>query len=176
MIERRAQRKGEQRRALYCCDCLDYRYLLEIAWLPERGFMQWLMLNPSKATELEDDPTIRRCKQFAADWGFGGIWITNIAAWRATDPRNLISQSDPIGAGNTPEFLSSLGAGLVVAGWGNWGARAHLQRQVEEIRTTMGGRLHALGLTQEWQPRHPLYIRGDTKPRTLVELEEPRRR
>ncbi len=49
-------------------------------------FVVWVMLNPSTADHVHDDPTIRRCMGFARAWGYGGIAVVNLYAWRATDP------------------------------------------------------------------------------------------
>jgi len=68
--------------------CSTWRYSLTRKWnaLPLLGFIG---LNPSTADETEDDPTIRRCIGFARDWGFGGIVMLNLFAYRSTDPRQL---------------------------------------------------------------------------------------
>lgn len=46
-----------------------FRYLLERTWNTEDPPAVFIMLNPSTADELEDDPTIRRCVNFAKKWG-----------------------------------------------------------------------------------------------------------
>lgn len=163
MKELRAQRAGEQRRALYS-DCGAYRYLLEVAWLPARGMAQFIGLNPSTATETMDDPTLRRCKQFAADWGYGGLLMTNVAAFRATDPREMAKAGNPVGTENTAAFLSSFDAPLVVACWGGGGAHKRLAAQAAAVRVAFGGRLQCFGLTDSGQPLHPLYLPRSAKP------------
>lgn len=47
------------------------------------------MLNPSTADAEIDDPTITRCIGFAKSWGFGGLMVGNLWAYRATDPKEL---------------------------------------------------------------------------------------
>jgi hypothetical protein len=47
------------------------------------------MLNPSTADDVFDDATIRRCVGFAKRWGFSGIVVTNLFAYRATQPKDL---------------------------------------------------------------------------------------
>jgi len=163
MIERYRQIRGEQRRALYS-ECERYRYLLEVRWNPDRGaeFCQFVGLNPSTATETSDDPTLRRCKSFAAGWGYGGVLMTNAAAFRATDPQEMLSADEAIGAENTPEWIAALGCDLVVCAWGVWGDRC-LDGQCDAIRAALGHRAHYLRLTKSGSPAHPLYL-----PKTLT--------
>lgn len=47
------------------------------------------MLNPSTADETKDDPTIRRCIDFARRLGYGGLYAVNLYAWRARGPWEL---------------------------------------------------------------------------------------
>ena len=59
-----------------------YRYVLKRTWLEERPFVMFIGLNPSIADENEDDPTTRRCMRYAGSWGFGGLIVTNLFAFR----------------------------------------------------------------------------------------------
>jgi len=43
-------------------------------------------LNPSTADETSDDPTLTRCINYAKYWGFGGVCMANLFAFRATKP------------------------------------------------------------------------------------------
>lgn len=47
------------------------------------------MLNPSTADASVDDATITRCIGFAKLWGYGGLYVGNLWAYRATDPKEL---------------------------------------------------------------------------------------
>ncbi|MEY3307813.1 MAG: hypothetical protein RLZZ413_1851, partial [Pseudomonadota bacterium] len=40
----------------------------------------------STATEFQNDPTVERCERRARALGFGAFRVTNIFAFRATDP------------------------------------------------------------------------------------------
>jgi hypothetical protein len=64
-------------------------------------------LNPSTADEGGDDPTIRRCVGFARDWGYSGLCMTNLFAFRATQPKDMLAQADPVGP-NNDETLTRL--------------------------------------------------------------------
>ena len=72
-------------------ECRKYRYTLWRRWdgLFASGYAMFIGLNPSTADETNDDPTIRRCIGYARDWGYGGLCMTNLFAFRATLPKNM---------------------------------------------------------------------------------------
>ena len=70
--------------------CRRYRYTLSIEWDASKERVMFIGLNPSTADETKDDPTVRRCKQFAKDWGYGAMVMTNLFAWRDTDPKKML--------------------------------------------------------------------------------------
>ena len=80
--------------------CGQYRYTLTRVWSLERGLVLFVGLNPSTADAERDDPTVRRCVGYARRWGFGGVLVANLFAYRATDPRDLLAVSYPIGPRN----------------------------------------------------------------------------
>jgi hypothetical protein len=118
-------------------------------------------LNPSTADETLDDPTIRRCIGFAKDWGYSGLCMTNLFAFRATDPAKMLAAQDPVGPDND-KVLQELAqnAGVVVAAWGTHGA--HLKRDAH-VRSLLT-RLHCLRLTKAGFPGHPLYLPKNLTP------------
>lgn len=67
----------------------NHRYTLRRDWLGVGGIVNFIMLNPSTADEIFNDPTIRKCIGFAKRWGFSGLVVTNLFAFRATDPADL---------------------------------------------------------------------------------------
>ena len=147
-------------------DCRRYRYAL---WR-DLGLQAsvcgdtcvFIGLNPSTADETVDDPTIRRCMRFARDWGFQRLCMLNLFALRAPDPRIMLAAVDPIGPDNDLAIEQNIRAArLVVAAWGVHGAH---RGRADDIRASCGSRLHHLGLTKDGHPRHPLYLRADTRP------------
>jgi hypothetical protein len=76
-------------------------------------------LNPSTADETSDDPTIRRCIAFAKSWGYSALCMTNLFAYRATDPKIMKKAQYPVGPDNDDYLkMLSAGAGVVIAAWG----------------------------------------------------------
>lgn len=144
-------------------DCRTHRYALWRRW-QWQGFANQVMfigLNPSTADETEDDPTIRRCIRFAKDWDYGGLLMMNAFAFRATDPKDMKSASDPVGPANDEAFGQRRSqVGLIVAAWG---VHCPLEREIA-VCLAIGKTIHCLGRTKNGRPKHPLYLRADTKP------------
>lgn len=125
-------------------------------------------LNPSTADETQDDPTIRRCMDFARRWGFGALCMTNLFAWRDTKPENMKKATDPIGPLND-FYLSRLArdAGIVIAAWGKHGSHLRRADYFKSLTSEAGFDLYALRLNGDGSPEHPLYIPATTKPTLL---------
>ena len=128
-------------------------------------FVQFIGLNPSTADEVQDDPTIRRCIGFAKSWGYGALCMTNIFAFRATDPKVMKKTPDAAGHDNEDWILKiAREAGIVVAAWGNDGTHIHQGVTIKHMLKAHGIKVHHLGLTGTGEPKHPLYLRKDLKP------------
>ena len=143
-------------------DCRIYRYALWRTWAPGNGHVTFIGLNPSTADENKDDPTIRRCIGFTKDLGFGGINMLNIFAFRATNPKELMKAKEPIGEKN--DYYLNMYCdpiGLNVACWGTLGLYMNRGREVLDLLGI--DCLHCFGFTKNVQPKHPLYLRKDTK-------------
>ncbi len=138
-----------------------YRYTLHREWLIGHGVCMFIGLNPSTADEVMDDPTVRRCIGFAAGWGFRTLIMTNIFAFRATDPANMMVVEDPVGEDNDIWLQrAAKESDLVVAAWGTHGAYRERSKQVREMLKD----LYVLRLTKEGHPSHPLYLPRHLEP------------
>ena len=145
--------------------CRKYRYVLWRTW-EEDCHVMFIGLNPSTADETQDDPTIRRCIGYAKDWGFGGIYMLNIFAHRATNPKELFKAEKPIGEENDGYLKMYLDkAGLNIACWGAWGR--FMNRGDEVIRLLGKENLKCLGITNAGLPKHPLYLKRGIEPKYL---------
>jgi hypothetical protein len=149
-------------------DCGTYRYVLTRRWRPQARTVLWIMLNPSSAAASVDDRTIRKCQKYARAWGYGGIVVANLFALRATSPVDLIRHPDPIGPDNDRTLrhlvAADPGVDLVVAAWGAQGALHDRSQAVQQLAADAGRDLHALDLTKDDEPRHPLYLRDSLTP------------
>lgn len=142
-------------------DCRTWRYALWRTWRASDGYVMFVGLNPSTADENNDDPTVRRCINFAKAWGYGGIYMLNLFAFRATDPREMKAAEDPIGPWNDSHLRAFHGAARrTIACWGVHGA--FLERG--DLVASMLGGIYCLGVTKDGHPKHPLYLRADTEP------------
>jgi len=137
-----------------------FRYTLWRAWAPVRKYVNFVMLNPSTADEDVLDPTVTRCVGYAKYWGYDALFVTNIFALRATDPRELYACRDPIGPANDQWIWETADhAELVVAAWGTNGKLDGRGLQVAEKLQPFGPK--CFGLTKYGHPKHPLYLRKD---------------
>ena len=154
------QRHEMQRQASFDCS-RTFRYSLSRIWDTDLPRVTLVGLNPSTADDHVDDPTIRRCVRFAQFWGFGGLVMTNLFAYRSTTPESLFAAKDPVGPDNDDYLrLAANESTLVIAAWGNLGSHRQRDCQVQKFFP----RLHYLRLTKSGQPGHPLYLPGKLWP------------
>lgn len=164
MITRSHQKGDAASEAIYS-DCERYRYSLTRTWDSAGPRVLFIMLNPSKATEVQNDPTVERCERRARVLGFGAFRVMNIFAWRETDPRLLRAAPEPLGPENDRLLLAGVAwADMILAGWGVHGEHLARGPKVETLLRGAGADLHCLGLSKAGHPRHPLYIAYATPP------------
>lgn len=155
----RTHTKGDAPSTAVYSPCEAYRYILTRTWDPAGGKVLFVMLNPSTATEVQNDPTVERCERRARALGFGAFRVCNIFAYRATDPKVMRAQADPVGPGNDQAIAeSALWADAVVCAWGTHGAHLNRGAQVEALLRATGKPLSHFGLSKDGHPKHPLYI------------------
>lgn len=141
----------------------QYRYELWRRW-GAGEYCLFVGLNPSTADETKDDPTIRRCINFAKAWGYGALCMANLFAYRATDPADMKREPEPNGPENDDTLKRlAAGAGVVIAAWGVHGT--HHGRNAEVM--AMLPNLDCLGVTKDGHPKHPLYLPKTVKPEPL---------
>lgn len=161
--------------------CRRYRYSLTRPTAGDRpGYVCWILINPSTADEVDNDPTVRRVAGFTESWGFSGFEIVNLFAYRTKDVGHIramtlgaghfreiaIDRVSPVGLDNLAHIVAAAaGAELVVAGWGAKVWAAGQARRVAVVLGDLGIRLHALTVSRDGYPGHPLYLKASLMPR-----------
>ena len=122
--------------------------------------IMWIGLNPSTADEQQLDPTLTRIRSFSEREGYDGFLMTNIFGFRATDPKEMLRERDPVGPENDAALLAAaLRCDKVVAAWGAHGIH---QDRASAVAQLLGRhKLWCLGTTKDGHPRHPLYVKSD---------------
>jgi hypothetical protein len=141
-------------------ECRQYRYALWRIWDKQKPAVMFIGLNPSTANELTDDPTIRRVKSLAMNWGFGGVYMTNLFAFVSAYPEDLLKCADAIN--DNDQWLINISAlsSEVIFAWGNFKEAQERAKQV----IAMFPNAKALHINKNGSPKHPLYVKGDTVP------------
>lgn len=164
----------EDREAAFS-ECEKYRYMLHIKWDATKPSKMFIGLNPSTADERQDDPTVRRCKDYCQRWGYGGLLMTNACAFRATDPKVMLAHDEPIGVGNTIAFLRYL-HGIhcddtpPIAAWGKHllkvgsGSALYVMNRHSYL-VNHYGKLDRLDFNIDNTPKHPLYLKKSLTPK-----------
>lgn len=143
-----------------------YRYLLfrddapDVAHARTLGF---IMLNPSTADHLADDPTVRRCRGYALEWEYRRLIVGNAYAFRATDPKVMKAAEDPVGPHND-HFLAAMleECDQVVVAWGKH-ADPERVAAIYDLFVRSGIEATCLGTNKDGSPKHPLYVRKDAR-------------
>lgn len=151
--------------------CGTYRYSLRRWWGANPDTFVVIGLNPSTADARDDDPTIRRCVDFASVAGCGGLIVLNAYAYRATDPAALKTRNDIVGPDNDwfiAATIAHIDIKLVVCAWTDAVADDRA-REVLAIMRDFDHEPHVFGLTKAGAPRHPLYLPRSACPRPWTE-------
>ena len=150
--------------------CERYRYELSRIWndVERPRLVLWLMMNPSVADLEITDPTVAKCCRLSQRWGYDGVLIGNICAYRATDKQNLpASIQDGTGPENMSHLLQMAQRGsLIVVAHGIFHTRQYNEHAaaVCKVIHSHGYRLNILRLSKSGVPCHPLYLPEDLAP------------
>ena len=150
----------------------DRRYRYELRRLVDAtgyGEIVWYMLNPSTADERENDPTIRRCLDFSRRWGFRSLRVVNLVPLRSANPSTVVRayRGPPFGG----DYFTNMSyqeraveeADAVVLAWGSHGDDLDGESFMERAQE-LSDEVWVLGWNRDGTPRHPLYVKADTKP------------
>lgn len=148
-------------------ECGLYRYTLSRWWGTglAPATVNFIMLNPSTADAEDDDATVTRCIRYARDWAFDRLIITNLFAYRSTDPAAMKRHPAPIGPDNDATIIEhARDAELVVCAWGAHGCHHKRDDYVVADLLAHGVKLYALRFTKFQQPQHPLRLPAALQP------------
>lgn len=142
-------------------DCQQYRYELRRVWDGTKPLVLFIGLNPSTADAETDDNTSRVCINYAKRWGYGGLLLGNLFAFRSTDQSALYTALDPVGPDNDI-WLRTLQAeaAMVICAWSSTGSYRDRDKVVLEFLQNP----HCLTKLKSGHPGHPLYKSADLQP------------
>lgn len=165
--------RGEVEAGASFSKCERYRYTLWRTWREGGTRAMFIMLNPSTADENKLDPTVTRCRNFAEAWGYGGLLVCNIFAYRATKPQDMKAQNDPVGPCNDAILKSSAKTivregGVVICAWSQHGKLLGRAQTVRTMLFNASIKMHYLRMGAGGMPHHPLYLPADLVPTEWV--------
>ncbi len=140
-------------------ECRKYRYCLWRIWDRSKPMVMFVGLNPSKADEVEPDPTIKSVGRISKFNGYGGFFMMNCFAYVSTDPDQLII----LGQSENGEWLKSVGSicADVVFAWGAFDIVKATGRDWQLAELFPNAK--ALFINKSGSPKHPLYCKSETK-------------
>lgn len=152
--------------------CERFRYRLWRKWGDGgKGSLVFLMLNPSTADAMQEDPTVRKCMGFANRNGYKGIEIINLFAFRTPKPSMLRTEGYVIGVENDRHIKAVLSSNAdVVLAWGRHPFPSERLRQVRRLILKLnesdshvehlghGNHFWTLGMNKGGTPAHPLML------------------
>jgi hypothetical protein len=146
-------------------DCRKYRYSLSRIWDNSKPYVLVIGLNPSTADENVDDRTVKKCENYAKNWGFGGLKVVNLFAFRATLPVDMMRADNPVGFDND-RYIKELSkdAALTIVAWGNDGS--YLGRDNEVLKLIKNPM--CININTTGQPSHPLFQKKELKSRPYL--------
>jgi hypothetical protein len=146
-----------------------HRYLLWRKWSENPG-IAFLLLNPSIADENILDPTLKRCKQFANDNGFGSMIIMNVFSIVSTDPKGLrdLNLKSHYISSNLQHINYITSHIPIILGFGTNADKYHpgfLKNTIYPILKDK--KVYSLKVTKNGLPSHPLYLPANSKMMTF---------
>lgn len=145
----------------YISEDLQHRYRLWRIWDKDKPSVMFIMLNPSTADHKDDDPTIRRCINYAKAWGYGSLYVGNLYSFRTSSPKELRSSDNYHMTIKNFQHLKEMAQECeeVICAWGN-----DQGRPIYIFGRFPARKLRYLKLSQKGIPMHPLYLKKELTP------------
>jgi len=138
------------------CNTKKNRYFLKREWDNSKGLLLYIMLNPSVADEIKDDPTIRRLINFTKKFDYGGFLVGNIFTKITPNPKE-VDKSRGMTNKNFKELLKLINkVDEVVYAWGN------STDEPKELKYLVKSP-KCFGKNFNGTPKHPLYLPSNSK-------------
>lgn len=139
-----------------------YRYALWRVWDASLPSLMVIGLNPSKANESKDDPTIKKVKKIAANNGFGRVFMLNLFPLVSTDPGALLKERFQDLAVNYLylHHFSNL-ANQIVFAWGNFKEAKLISFQIMNLKRFQAAL--CIHQNKDGSPKHPLYCSDNSQ-------------
>ena len=141
-------------------NCRKYRYALWRIWDKSKMAVMFIGLNPSTANENIDDPTIRRVKKFAFDWGYGGVYMVNLFAYVTTNPQELKNSRGVLSGNDEWIWTTASKCDKIIFAWGSF---KEAKEEGEKIMKIFKGYGYVLAINRDGSPRHPLYVKKNVE-------------
>lgn len=149
--------------------CERHRYSLTRCWNynpetkalpPKEKRICWVMLNPSTADGLSDDPTMRLVIEFSKLFGYDMVEVVNLYAIRSSSPKILTDPNlwphELLGLDNEEYQEEALeNADKVVLAWGATEAAVDVAQGFMASHSDYSHKFYHLGLTKGGAPKHP---------------------
>ena len=144
------------RKALLSLDKTN-RFFLERTWNESKKRVLYILLNPSMADSKIDDPTTKKLISFTKKWGYGGFSLCNLYSFRTSCPKVLYKSLEKSNKKNK-EYLKThiYKSHKIIYGWG--ATEKEPKWLIKLVKTP-----YCFGKNQNQTPKHPLYLKNDTK-------------
>lgn len=143
-----------------------FRYVMGHIWNEDLPALCSCALNSSTGDKDQNDPTNTRVQTRALSMNLGGVVFVNAFPFASSSPKEMMKQANPFGDRELADriILEHAKDNFLLCGWGNHGS--HMGRDKELIRLFIeaGIKMHALEITGQGQPKHPLYVSYATQP------------
>lgn len=136
-----------------------HRYALWRIWDESKPLVQFIGLNPSRATEHKNDNTIHKILKIAYYNDYGGFYMTNLFSFITPYPEQL--ETPEANIIDNDEWLYNIRKTCknVVFAWGNFKiAKWRAEMIIERFPGAM-----VIKQNKNGSPVHPLYQKGTSK-------------
>ncbi|MBL6643988.1 MAG: DUF1643 domain-containing protein [Flavobacteriaceae bacterium] len=133
------------------------RYQLWRLWDKQKPLLLYILLNPSHANEKTNDRTVLKLIGFSKRNGYGGFYLGNIQTFISPKPAAL-KENSIVREKINLEHLKAMKnkCEKVVLGWGNASEKPTWINEISAVN-------YCFGTNKNGSPKHPLYLRFDTK-------------